>query len=331
MKNYHCSLIALFIVFSSFAQNDITLRFNKKGEFKIAQFTDTHVDLVNNKNLSVYKTIKTVIDIENPDFVILTGDNVTQNNPQEAYRLFADIFNKANIPWAVVFGNHDSQNNISRKKLAEFIEKLPLCMNKDIGDEIFGNSNFVLPVSDKDNKTQALLYFMDSGNRSSLKIINNSYDWLRFSQIEWYRKTSKHYTFDNGGKPLPALAFFHIPLMEYENAWNNKKNPPIGVRNEDPCSPDINSGMFTAMLEKGDVMGTFVGHDHINDYIGVYYNIALAYGRVSKIMRNPKEDPLAGGRIIVLKEGHRKFETWIRDMNGKKELNCIWPDSFQNK
>ena len=77
--------------------------------------------------------------------------------------------------------------------------------------------------------------------------------------------------------------------------------------------------MFSAMLESGDVMGAFVGHDHINDYIGVHYNIALAYGRVTKVMRG-RRDPKAGGRVIVLKEGERSFDTWIRDLNGKKEL-----------
>ncbi|MCK5467890.1 MAG: metallophosphoesterase, partial [Cyclobacteriaceae bacterium] len=146
MKNYCYTLIALcFFAFTANAQNDVKLKFNGKGEFKIVQFTDTHVDLASKSNLSVYETIKKVLEIEKPDFAILTGDNVTQNNPQEAYRRFADIFKEANVPWAAVFGNHDSQNNFSREELAEFLHQLPLCMNNDKG-ETYGNSNFVLPV-----------------------------------------------------------------------------------------------------------------------------------------------------------------------------------------
>ncbi len=331
MKINYCILMTLFIIFSSYAQNDIKLKFNKKGEFKIVQFTDTHVDLEANKNLSVYTTIKTVIDIEKPDLVVLTGDNVTQNNPEEAYKRFSEIFNKAKIPWMVALGNHDSQHNLSREETIAYIESLPYCMNKDVADDVYGNSNFVLPISGKNKLTEALIYCLDSGDRSALEIMGRGYDWLRSSQIDWYRNTSKEYTFVNNGKPLPALVFFHIPLMEYENAWNNEKYPPIGVKNEKVSSPDVNSGMFTTMLEMGDIMGVFVGHDHINDYIGTYYNIALAYGRVTKIMRDPEEDPLAGGRVIVLKEGQRKFDTWIRDMNGKRELECSWPDSFQTE
>lgn len=331
MKHYFYSLIILFVfAITANAQNDIKLKFNRNGEFKIVQFTDTHVDLEDEKNLNVYETIQKVLEIEIPDFVILTGDNVTQNNPQEAYRRFADIFKRAKVPWAAVFGNHDSQNNFSRENLAEFLHELPFCMNNDKG-ETYGNSNFVLPVYGKNKKTEALIYCMDSNINSTLKPTVEGYGWFDFSQINWYRSKSKDYTLANDGNPLPALAFFHIPLPEYVHAWSNKNTPPIGVKNEDECSPDINTGMFSAMLECGDVMGTFVGHDHINDYIGVYYNIALAYGRVTKIMRDPEEDPLAGGRVIVLKEGQRQFDTWIRDMNGIRELDCSWPNSFKTE
>jgi predicted phosphodiesterase len=328
MKRSIYSLIFLFLgAFTSFAQSDIELKFNTDGQFKIVQFTDTHIDLENNSNIQVYQTVQDVLTNEDPDFVILTGDIITQNSPQEAYYRFADIFEKAKLPWAVVFGNHESENNTSRKELADFLESLPYCMNRDKG-ETYGNSNFILEIKGKKMNTGALLYCMDSNTYSTLQPAVDGYGWFDFSQVNWYLRKSKEYTQANDGTPLPALAFFHIPMPEYTNAWENKVNRPVGVKNEDECSPDINTGMFSAMLECGDVMGTFVGHDHINDYIGVYYNIALAYGRVTKVMKNPEEDPLAGGRVIVLTEGKRQFDTWIRDMNGKKELVCNWPDSF---
>lgn len=327
MKNLYYSLICLFVFgFAANAQNKKELTFNEKGEFKIVQFTDTHIDFSSNSNLNVYEIMKGVVEIEKPDFVILTGDIITQNDPQDAYQRLENLFSEANIPWAMVFGNHDSQSNLSREKLAELLQNFPNCLNNDSGDT-FGNSNFVLPVYGKNKKTEALLYCMDSNSYSTLKPNVDGYGWLDFSQINWYREKSSNYTHANNGNPLPALAFFHIPLPEYSNAWKNKVNRPIGVKFEDECSPDINTGMFSAMLESGDVMGTFVGHDHINDYIGVYYNIVLAYGRVTKMMRG-RRDPLAGGRVIVLKEGERSFDTWIRDLNGKKELECQWPESF---
>jgi len=128
MKHYFGLIVLLIFALSAHAQKDIQLHFNQKGEFKIVQFTDTHVDLPNKSNLNVYETVKKVLDIEKPDFAILTGDNVTQNDPQEGYRRFADIFKEAEVPWAAVFGNHDSQANVSREDLAEFIGGLPYCM-----------------------------------------------------------------------------------------------------------------------------------------------------------------------------------------------------------
>uniref|UniRef100_UPI003216D4DE metallophosphoesterase family protein n=1 Tax=uncultured Draconibacterium sp. TaxID=1573823 RepID=UPI003216D4DE len=325
--NVNLFLGLLFLVSVAGAQSNTELKFDKNNRFKIVQFTDTHIDVENSKNLEVYQTVETVIKIEKPDFIIFTGDIMTQRNPQAGYELLIPIIQKYKIPWAVVFGNHESESNTTRKELAAYVQDLPYCLNNDDGSTD-GNSNFVLEIKGKSGKTGALLYCMDSNSYSTLKPKVEGYGWFTFGQINWYRQKSKAFTRANGGNPLPALAFFHIPLPEYTAAWNNQINPPVGVKNEDECSPDINTGMFSAMLESGDVMGTFVGHDHINDYIGVHYGMALAYGRVTKIMKNPEEDPLAGGRVIVLTKGKRIFDTWIRDMNGKKELECSWPGSF---
>lgn len=320
--------ISFFLVIQTEAKPNTGLKFNVDGKFKIVQFTDTHIDLIDGDNLEAFEIIKEVLNAEKPDVVILTGDIVSQDDPQKAFRTLSDIFVSFHIPWAVVFGNHESEHNLQRKPLADFIQTLPLCLNDDRGD-IQGNSNFILPVYTKDKKPGALLYCMDSNTYSTLKPTIEGYGWLEFSQVEWYRKNSAAFTKAHDGKPLPALAFFHIPLPEYIQAWNNKNTRPIGVKNEVECSPEINTGMFAAMLTCGDVMGTFVGHDHINDYIGVYGGLALAYGRVSKIMADPLKDPLAGGRVIVLTEGLRQFDTWIREKGGKQVLECRWPDTFK--
>ncbi|WP_192348700.1 metallophosphoesterase family protein [Algoriphagus sp. Y33] len=322
-------LFLLLIIFSYDvqAQQKLPLSFNSKGDFKIVQFTDTHVDIPGKHNLEVFDIIRSVIELERPDLIVLTGDVVTQDDPKEAFQLFEDLFAGLDLPWVVAFGNHESQHNAGRREVAAFLAEFPNCLNDD-QEEAYGNSNFVLPVTGEQSKEEALIYIMDSNNRSTLKPQVDGYGWFDFSQVQWYREMSKRFTQNNGGIALPALAFFHIPLPEYSQAWNNKIHPPVGVKNEQECSPEINTGMFAAMLEAGDVMGTFVGHDHINDYIGVHHGLALGYGRVTKIMKNPDEDPLAGGRVIVMKKGKREFETWIRDMNGVKELECNWPGEF---
>lgn len=305
-----------------------SLRFNQDGTFKIVQFTDTHINLVSKSNLKSLEIIQTVVKTEMPDLVVLTGDIITEDDPKKGYQLLSALFQKTNTPWAVVFGNHESEGRFTRKALEALVESLPGCLNHKVSG-ITGNSNFILQVKGQ-HRVEALLYCFDSNSYSALKPIVDGYGWFDSSQMNWYRSKSAWFTKRNEGRPLPALAFFHIPLPEYTLAFNQKNNISYGARNEEECCPAINSGMFTAMLECGDVMGSFVGHDHVNDYIVCYHQIALAYGRVSKIMKNV-EDPLAGGRVILIKQGRRAFDTWIREYSGKKVLSCSYPSSFVNQ
>lgn len=328
MKHFFFNWLFLILTGTTIAQNKTDLRFNESGEFKIIQFTDTHVNTSKGENLGIFEYLKKIIETENPDLVVVTGDIVTEDNPQKGYMMFVKAFQEVGVPWVMVFGNHDSEHNLSRKDLAKFLQSQPGCLNNDEG-ETDGDSNFILTVSGKDSKAAALLYFMDSNDYSTLKPRVDGWGWFTNNQVEWYRKKSKAYTIANGGKPYPALAFFHIPFPEYELAMKNKKAISLGKKREKVCAPEINTGMFAAMLESGDVMGTFAGHDHYNDYIVTYYDIALAYGRASKL-RN-QHNPDLGGRVIVLKEGKREFDTWIRDMHGAKEQACNYPASFAKK
>ncbi|GHT69597.1 hypothetical protein FACS189452_10350 [Bacteroidia bacterium] len=60
-------------------------------------------------------------------------------------------------------------------------------------------------------------------------------------------------------------------------------------------------------------MGTFCGHDHDNDFIGLELGIALAYGRNTNVYK-------IGSRIIELHENQRTFNTWIRTKEGTEYL-----------
>ncbi|MEI6140429.1 MAG: metallophosphoesterase family protein [Mariniphaga sp.] len=309
------------------AQSNRPLKFNATGEFKIVQFTDTHIDLIEHENLKAYEVIKEVIEIEKPDLAVLTGDIVSQDNPHEAFLRLAGIFATAKVPWAIVFGNHESEHNLSRKRLSDFLPQLAFCLNST-SDTTIGFSTFALPVYDSSNNPGAVVYCLDSNINSTMQSVVGGYGWFTASQINWYRKESSLFTTKNNKKPLSAVAFFHIPLPEYTKVANQGQGTFFGGKREVVCCPEINTGMFAAMLEGGDVMGTFVGHDHTNDYIGLYYNIALAYGRVSKQMKDPA-DPLPGGRVIVLKQGKHEFDSWIREYGKKKVQESSYPASFK--
>lgn len=96
--------------------------------------------------------------------------------------------------------------------------------------------------------------------------------------------------------------------------WNSRVC--YGNKYEPVCCAQVNSGLFAALLEMGDVMGTFCGHDHVNDFHGRYQGIRLCYGRSSGHSTYGREGMLRGGRVIQMREGEREFNTWLRLEDG---------------
>ena len=72
------------------------------------------------------------------------------------------------------------------------------------------------------------------------------------------------------------------------------------------------------MLERGDVKGTFVGHDHVNDYESALHGIRLIYGRATGFSAYGREGFPRGGRVIMIEAEQTTFTTWLRLENGVK-------------
>ena len=72
--NFCLTLLALFLTtFFCMAQKS-ELKFNKDGKFKIVQFTDVHFKYGNPASDVALERINQVLDAEQPDVVIFTGD-----------------------------------------------------------------------------------------------------------------------------------------------------------------------------------------------------------------------------------------------------------------
>lgn len=292
------------------------LKFNKDGRFKIVQFTDVHYIQDKEESKHSLEMIQATLEHENPDLVVFTGDIVVgKNQLAKSWDTVLDVVISRNIPYIVTLGNHDDEGEWTRLQIAEYVTKKKLLVNKNpFVKDVDGYLNAAITIKNNKNNDAAIVYVMDSHAYSTLPQVKG-YGWFTTSQIDWYKKESKKLKI-NRKDTLPALAFFHIALPEYSIAFNDMKNKRIGVRYEAECSPAINTGMFAAMLESGDVMGTFVGHDHVNDYLVNYYGIGLAYGCFSG-SANTYQRMKNGARIILLKEGERKFETYIRERDGQ--------------
>ena len=335
IRNYIClgwALLVLLPIPQKLAGQETNLRFDHNKQFKIAQFTDMHFFKGGERSPEVLENMQAVLDAEKPDLVILTGDIVTGNKKNwpsiESWEILTDLLIKYQLPYALAFGNHDDEAQVSRQEVLNYLSGRPLCLISDEGsEEVAGTGNYVLPVHNQQGEVEKLIYCMDSRSYSLAKDKGvEGYGWFDRSQIDWFARTNQKWLTQS--KEMQSLLFFHIPLPEYKQAFDQGEYRN-GVRMEEECAPDINTGMFAEMVLQGNVLGTFVGHDHNNNYVAQLYNIALCYGYYSG--GNSYGDlPLNGARIILLEEGKPSFSTWLRRRDGQILYRVELPRPVRN-
>ena len=324
------SLWILFFAVAVTANAQRTLKFNADGRFKIVQFTDTHYIADDPRSDAAIENIRETLDAEKPDLVVFTGDIVYGRPADKSMLTVLMSVSERKIPFAFVFGNHDDEFDRTRTQLFELTKDMPGNLTSTTAG-ITGVTNFILPIASRSsNQTCFVMYFFDSNSYSTIEDVKG-YDYIHFDQIAWYRNQSSTWTTNNGGSPIPSVAFFHIPLPEYNAAAADEQTVFTGTRKEKACAPVLNSGLFTAIKEAKDIMAVFVGHDHDNDYAAYKDGIMLAYGRYSggnTVYNNLKPN---GARIIELREGEKNLRTWIRLLGGSIVHDIEYPKFFMKE
>ena len=309
------------------AQSQNQLRFNADGRFKIVQFTDIHHIADDPRSLAGLENLRETLDAEQPDLVVFTGDIVYGRPADKSLIEALNVAVERRLPFAYVFGNHDDEYDLSRTQLYTLAKDLPGNLTSTTPG-ITGVTNFILNLASSSSDATALrIYFFDSNSYSTIEGVKG-YDYIHADQIDWYRRQSAAATAQNQGAAIPSIAFFHIPLPEYNAAASDEQAVLTGTRKEKACAPALNSGLFTSMKEARDVMAIFVGHDHDNDYALYHHGLMLAYGRYSggnTVYNNLKPN---GARIIELHEGSRTLRSWIRLRGGSKIHDIQYPQFF---
>ncbi len=275
------------------SQNEIdkTIRFDSNGKLKILHIADTHLNYDKHFDASVW-VIAEACDIEKPDLVVLTGDNTHPNeDPEKTKELInalMNIFESRNIPVAVTFGNHDSEAGpMSREEIMEYYNTFSCVISVDNEENFHNCATFNIPVlaSDSD-KVKFNLWVFDSGDYDEDD--PRHYDRVRTEQIEWYKETSAKLKEENGGETVNSVVFQHIIVPEIydvlkkvdskqpysvEHIYNegeyytfDPEEVNYGMLNEKPCPGYYNDGQFDALVETGDVLAMFTGHDHTNAF-----------------------------------------------------------------
>ena len=279
------------------------LRF-KNGSFTLMQITDAQENYTVNPD--TVKLISLALDRVKPDLVVFTGDQLKGYSPsfkgdtlRKISRTIADLLRPLEdrkIPFCVTFGNHDNNCGVSNARQAAIYASHAGYVP---GTPHEGNDpgTFTLQLKDSLGKRDVFnLYVFDSGGKGP----DGVYQPLTPDRIAWFRRERDRFYAENGAY-LPSLAFQHIPLPEYFDLLKRVEKGTKGAVEafykhegeyyvlpdeaiargdfmlESPAAPDDNTGELDALTEKGDVLGLYVGHDHINSFSIAHRGMQLGY------------------------------------------------------
>jgi len=275
------------------------LTFRGDGGFRILMMSDAHQKP--NTDDRTIRAMGRLIDRTRPDLVMLGGDNVSavrnEAEFEEQLGLIASPMEERGVPWAHVYGNHDQTDALSKRWQQTVYEKYPHCVSKAGPDELPGTGNYFLPIVDETGEPVFGVWGIDSQQDWKSQTVPLSYpgdlywdvmmpmpiasysdyDCIRFEQVMWYFNTSVALERLCGHK-IPSLMVFHIPLYEFNAILRNATRTQLrGEYNERLSNSEINSGIFAAAFQRGDVKAMFAGHDHINTFDGVYCGIRMGF------------------------------------------------------
>ncbi|OAW00072.1 hypothetical protein PTTG_08617 [Puccinia triticina 1-1 BBBD Race 1] len=233
-----------------------------------------------------------------PDLIVLGGDQLLGRDKTfdtiSTLTKIGHFFADQKVPWTVVFGNHDVDRSLAIEEQMYLMKQMPFFLGKagpgvpgfdDEGhpqvDQLsdMGVGNYVLRVNASlADPTQLLsLYFLDSHDypRKTFSHLwdiamggSSKFDWLKKSQIEWYKRQSEAQprvlqpyeasagyraraaAAENAGKKSKpvGLMFFHIPLPEaYAKADLNPKSKAelvFGNQRESPLNAEDGDHFF---------------------------------------------------------------------------------------
>ena len=329
-----CAAIAAGSVLFASADDGLTaeaLHFGSDGRFRILHITDTHLHEDNVEDST--RLIALACDAEKPDLVMLTGDLAPEDTIEAtAQRVdqLMQVFESRDIPVAVTFGNHDSENGAyTREEVMALYNAYSCSISIDDGEQLTGCGTYLIPLcaSGSDEVTFNLWVF-DSGDYDS----EGHYANVAEDQVAWYRTKSAEIESGNG-KKIYSLAFQHIIVPEVYEALEecpvrvafsyphmyetdryyrfSRTGTNYGMLHETPCCGYYNHGQFSAMAERGDVLAIFTGHDHTNAF-GVKYQGIDIVNSLSTRYNGDAFSTQYGYRVIELDEtAPDRYETRV--------------------
>ncbi len=244
-------------------------------------------------DVQCFDHIRTIVAATTPDLILLTGDIVYGefDDSGRFFTAFCHFMDSLRIPWAPVYGNHDTASAKGIPWQNAQFENAEYCLFK-VG-KVSGNGNYSLLVT-RDGKPIRAVYMLDShgdgwANPPEFRIPAG----LRPDQMDWFRATARGLTAATGGTPVPGFMGFHIPCTEFLLADRAKgyevaQKYILGVHvpaepgdfgaHREPHAIFPSPEGFLEDLHAADVNGVFVGHCHGINTSVVWEDIRWTYG-----------------------------------------------------
>lgn len=294
----------------------------EKDELRILQLTDIHIcgSVTTNKtDKKSFDACYELIKQTQPDLIIVTGDIVytipiqtyNKNNLKPIYQ-FCTFMNKIGTPWAMVYGNHDTESvatydTTTLEGLFRHFKQQEGCpmLYAEKQPDVYGRYNQYLRIENRDGSLNRVIFLIDSNDYVQNSISINDYDSVHQDQIQWYADTIDEISKEEAA-PVKSFVFMHIPFKEFADAKNSLdagENDAVylfGENGEGTSYPDHNSGFFDVILNKKSTEAVFVGHDHLNN-IGIKYKgVDLIYSKSIDYIAYPKISKMTKQRGATL-------------------------------
>ena len=300
-----------------------TIRIPKDQDFRILQLTDLHLGfgfLSKGKDRLALDAVRTLIETSKPDLIVLTGDSIfpfwprsgTMNNRKQAKKLMA-FLDGFEIPYTLVFGNHDCElgSTCNKEELAELYQQGTYCIFSEGRKDLTGVGNFLIELVDDSGNVFLPLVMLDSNTYGEGGWFFSGFDCIHDDQINWCMERLDAMKQDN--PDIKAVAFFHIPLREFKEAYEKMKlgdpsviycHGSIGEKDEYFGISKEPDKFFDRAVENGVIKWMFCGHDHMNTLSLVYKGIRMTYGMSIDYLGYQgiaKSDIQRGGTLITRK------------------------------
>lgn len=268
-------------------------------DFKILQIADLHLGIETDVALQL-QILRDTIRREQPDLIVLTGDNFMYASKGVVKSLISTLNeecaalttarNGRLTKFTLTFGNHDNQGDYARYYINDVIRTCVTADGNEIADRkfaafvdyeddsLFGLANFYIDLVDdraKDAKEADVKYRLHVIDSNTYHFMGPDYDYDVIHQ-EQLQHAQSIYAQATADRDYIGLAFFHIPLYEFEHAYEqytsaeNPEHVGQGEYREGVLYGYENNGSYQ-MLRAANIVAYFCGHDHIN-YGDFLYN-----------------------------------------------------------